>query len=169
MKITLLILLLFIANAFSQNQIAFSVLSNGGEIQANSAYVIVGTLGQTSIGKCENTINQAQAGFWQMYYQNVLQAAEDENMLPIEYKLEQNYPNPFNPSTIIKFGIPERNNVLIKIYDILGSEVTTLLNHEMDAGWYELIFNAAEYSTGIYICRMQAGNYVSTKKMLMLK
>ncbi|HAB53215.1 MAG TPA: hypothetical protein DCE80_13775 [Ignavibacteriales bacterium] len=68
MKITLLILLLFIANAFSQNQIAFSVLSNGGEIQANSAYVIVGTLGQTSIGKCENTINQAQAGFWQMYY-----------------------------------------------------------------------------------------------------
>ena len=169
MKITLLILLIFITNAFSQSQIAFSALSSGGEKQANSIYVIVGTLGQLGSGKCENAINQAQAGFWSMYSQNVLQDIKDENILPIEYRLEQNFPNPFNPSTVIKFGLPERVNVEIKIYDILGSEVNTLINQEMEASWYNLEFDAAGYSTGIYICRMQAGNYINTKKMLLIK
>ena len=163
------LLLLFDVQVFSQNQISYSILSNGGMKQANSAYVIAGTLGQTIIGKCENTIHQSQAGFWQMYNQDILLNAEDENFLPIEYKLEQNYPNPFNPLTIIRYSIPERTNVLIKVYDILGSEVITLLNQELDAGWYNLEFNAVEYSSGIYICRMQAGKYISTKKMLMIK
>ena len=163
------LLLFFHLQIFPQNQIAFSVLSSGGGQQSNSAYIINGSLGQTIIGKCENAINQAQAGFWQMYYQNVIVNVTDDDILPVEFKLEQNYPNPFNPSTIIKFGIPERSSVLIKIYDVLGSEVKTLLNQEMDKGWYELLFNAAGYSSGIYIFRMQAGNYISTKKMLMLK
>jgi len=154
---------------FSQNQISFAVNGNGGGIQANSAYVIVGTLGQSSIDRGDNTIHQTQSGFWSMYSQNVLQDVEGENKLPTEYRLEQNYPNPFNPSTIIKFGIPERTNVVIKIYDILGSEVITLINQEMDIGWYEVQFNASNYSSGIYIYRMQAGNYISTKKMLLVK
>lgn len=162
-------LLLFHLQVFSQNQIAFSVISSGGGQLTNSAYTINGSLGQTIIGKAENTIHQAHAGFWQMYYQNVIVKVTDDEMLPIEFKLEQNYPNPFNPSTVIKFGIPERSNVLIKIYDVLGSEVKTLLNQEMDGGWYELLFNAAGYSSGFYICRMQAGSYISTKKMLMVK
>ena len=163
------LLLLFHVQVFSQNQIAFSVLSSGGIQQSNSVYILNGSLGQTFISKCENNIHQAHAGFWQMYYQNVMVNVTDDDILPIEFKLEQNYPNPFNPSTIIKFGIPERANVLIKIYDVLGSEVKTLLNQEMDEGWYELLFKAAGYSSGIYIYRMQAGNYISTKKMLMLK
>jgi len=161
--------LLFDVQIFSQNKIPYSVICNGGEKQSNTAYVIAGTMGQTIIGKCENTIHQAQAGFWQMYNQDVLLDVEDEDILPIEYKLEQNYPNPFNPLTTIRYGIPERTNVLIKVYDILGSEVITLLNQEADAGWYNLEFNAARYSSGIYICRMQAGKYISTKKMLMIK
>jgi hypothetical protein len=163
------LMLLFHAQIFSQNQIPYAVICNGGDKQTNAAYVIVGTVGQSSIGKGENSINHTQAGFWSMYYQNVIQNVVDKNIFPIEYSLKQNYPNPFNPSTVIKFGIPERNNVVIKIYDILGSEVTTLLNQEIEAGWYELKFDAAGYSTGIYICRMQAGNYISTKKMLMIK
>jgi hypothetical protein len=169
MKITILILLLIISNTFSQNKISFGVIGNGGVKQANASYVIVGTLGQASTGNGANTVNQAQAGFWSMYYQNIISKVEDDNVLPNEYKLEQNYPNPFNPSTKIKFGIPERANVVIKIYDVLGSEVTTLINQEMDTGWYVLEFDAAGYSTGIYICRMQANSYISTKKMLMIK
>jgi len=163
------ILLLFHLQVFSQNQIPFSILSSGGVQLTSSAYILNGSLGQTFIGKCDNTIHQAHAGFWQLYYQNVMVNVTNDDILPIEFKLEQNYPNPFNPSTIIKFGIPERSNVLIKIYDVLGSEVKTLLNQEMDEGWYELLFNAAGYSSGFYICRMQAGSYISTKKMLMLK
>ena len=163
------LLLLFHLQVFSQNQIAFSVLSSGGEQQTNSAYTLNGSLGQAIIGKCENTINQAQAGFWQIYYQNVMVNVTEDDIMPIEFKLEQNYPNPFNPSTIIKFGIPERSNVLIKIYDPLGSEVRTLINQEMDRGWYSIEFNAAGLASGFYIYRMQAGSYVSTKKMLVLK
>jgi hypothetical protein len=163
------LLLLFHPQIFSQNQISFSVLSSGGTQQTNSAYILNGTLGQVIIGNCENTVHQAHAGFWQLYYQSVLVNVDDDSNLPKEFKLEQNYPNPFNPSTIIKFGIAERRNVQIKIFDVLGSEVKTLVNQEMDAGWYELLFNAAGYSSGFYIYRMQAGNYISTKKMLMIK
>ena len=154
---------------FSQNQISFGVIGNGGEKQSNSSYIIVGTLGQSSTGNSANPINQSQAGFWAMYYQNIISKVEDDDILPNEYLLEQNYPNPFNPSTIIKFGIPERTNVVIKIYDVLGSEVTTLFNQETDIGWYEVQFNASNYSSGIYIYRMQTHNYISTKKMLMVK
>jgi hypothetical protein len=163
------LLLTTLLQTFSQNQISFAVNGNGGGIQANSSYVFVGTIGQSSIGKGENTINQSQAGFWAMYYQNIISKVEDDEILPNQFMLEQNYPNPFNPSTIIKFGIPERANVVIKIYDILGSEVITLINQEIDIGWYEVQFNASNYSSGIYIYRMQAGNYISTKKMLMIK
>ena len=154
---------------FSQNQISFGVNGNGGGIQANSSYILVGTLGQSSTGNSANPINQSQAGFWAMYHQNIISKVEDDEILPNEYLLEQNYPNPFNPSTIIKFGIPERTNVVIKIYDILGSEAATLINQEMDIGWYEVQFNAQDYSSGVYIYRMQAGNYIRTKKMLLVK
>ncbi len=113
--------------------------------------------------------HRMQIGFWQLYLQNVLLDVNEDVVLPVEFKLEQNYPNPFNPSTIIKFGIPERSNVQITIYDLLGSEVTTLLNQELDKGWYNLTFNANGFSSGFYIYRMQAGNYISTRKMLMIK
>src|SRR3989339_573504 len=93
--------------------------------------------------------------------------------IPIEFALEQNYPNPFNPSTVIKFGIPERTNVLIKIYDLLGNEVTALLNQEMDAGWYELEFQSAlgnkPLASGIYFYQLKAGNFVQTRKMILSK
>ena len=86
-----------------------------------------------------------------------------------QFKLKQNYPNPFNPTTKIKFAVPEKSNVLIKVYDILGSEVITLVNEEMDAGWYENNFNAAGLSSGVYLFRMEAGNFISTKKMIYLR
>ena len=103
-----------------------------------------------------------------MYKQSTLTDVEkEEETIPTVFKLEQNYPNPFNPSTIIKFAVPERSNVLLKIYDLLGEEVITLVNEEMEAGWYRREFNASGYSTGVYIYRMQAGNYISTKKMIL--
>jgi len=91
------------------------------------------------------------------------------DILPKEYSLKQNYPNPFNPATKVKFAVPEKSNVLIKVYDILGSEVVTLVNEEMDAGWYDVNFNAAGYSSGVYLLRMEAGSYVNTKKMILMK
>lgn len=163
------LILLFNSQTFPQFQIPFSVISSGGIQQSNSSYTLNGSLGQAIIGQSQNTINQVQAGFWYIYYQNVMTDIAEETILPTEFKLEQNYPNPFNPSTIIKFAIPERASVLIKIYDPLGSEVRTLINEEMDRGWYTREFNAVGFASGFYIYRMQAGNYISTKKMLVIK
>jgi len=153
----------------AQIQISIAVLSNGGEKQSNGNYMLVGTVGQVGVDLITNTNYRLQSSFWNVYYQDVIVDVEEEEILPIVYKLEQNYPNPFNPSTIIKFAVPERSIVLIKIYDILGSEILTLVNEEMERGWYERVFNASGSASGMYIYRMQAGNYISTKKMLLIK
>jgi len=94
---------------------------------------------------------------------------DQESDIVMSFDMLQNYPNPFNPSTLIKFAVPEKSSVVIKIYDILGSEIVTLVNEEMDAGWYQRPFNANGYSSGIYLFRMEAENYVNTKKMILLK
>ena len=86
-----------------------------------------------------------------------------------DFHLEQNYPNPFNPSTKIKYSIPHISNVKIKIYDILGSEIEILLNEEKPAGTYEITWYAEGLPSGIYFYRIQAGDFVETKKMMFIK
>ena len=89
--------------------------------------------------------------------------------IPNNIVLNQNYPNPFNPSTTIKYGIPARSFVEIRMYDILGREVEILVNEELDAGYYETDFNAAKFSSGIYLYQLKAGEFIQTKKMILLK
>lgn len=101
---------------------------------------------------------------------NKLAEAEEENLnLPSEYTLEQNYPNPFNPSTTVKYSIPEAGNVELKIYDIIGNEVATLVNETQTPGSYEVQFNAAHLASGVYIYSLRAGSFVQTKKMILMK
>ncbi len=95
---------------------------------------------------------------------------ENEVVLPDEYKLSQNYPNPFNPSTKIEYSLPVEGNVSIKIFNILGQEVRALINNELtSAGKHTVTFDANNLPTGIYIYRLQAGNYSDVKKMILLK
>jgi len=88
---------------------------------------------------------------------------------PKEFKLEQNFPNPFNPTTTIQYQLPQDARVTLKVYDILGSEVATLVNEEQQAGYKEVKFNGSNIASGMYVYRLQAGDYVSIKKMLMIK
>jgi hypothetical protein len=88
---------------------------------------------------------------------------------PLEFSLNQNYPNPFNPSTLISFSVPVAAPVTLKIYDVLGNEVATLLNSEKPAGVYEIEFNATELTSGIYFYQINAGTFTQTKKMLLIK
>lgn len=85
------------------------------------------------------------------------------------YSLEQNFPNPFNPSTKIRFNIPEQGLVSLKVFNLLGEEVADLVNAEMTAGIYEVDFNAKAISSGIYFYTLKAGNFISTKKMILVK
>ena len=88
---------------------------------------------------------------------------------PIEFSLEQNYPNPFNPSTNIKFRISDGGLVSLKVYDILGNEITTLISKELASGEYKLPFNASSLSSGTYLYQLKAGDFIQTKKITLLK
>jgi hypothetical protein len=89
--------------------------------------------------------------------------------MPDKYTLFQNYPNPFNPTTDIKFAIPKAGFVKMVIYDVLGREVKTLVNEYRQAGVYNINFDASSYSSGVYFYRIEAGNFIQTKKMLLIK
>ena len=88
---------------------------------------------------------------------------------PLTFYLEQNYPNPFNPTTTIKYGIPERTFVELKVYDVLGKEIASLVNEEKPSGSYEVEFIANNLPSGIYFYTLSTGNFFSTKKMVLLK
>ncbi len=96
---------------------------------------------------------------------------EPENVtsIPSAFTLSQNYPNPFNPSTKISYGIPVSDIVTLKIYDVLGKEVMTLVNQKQEAGSYQVEFNAAGLPSGMYVYRIKSGNFVETKRMMLLK
>jgi hypothetical protein len=89
--------------------------------------------------------------------------------IPASYTLNQNYPNPFNPSTIISYSIPKSQNVVLKVYNMLGQLVTTLVNKQQNAGSYQVSFNAVKLSSGIYFYSLNTGDFSSVKKMIYLK
>ncbi|MCZ7609342.1 MAG: T9SS type A sorting domain-containing protein [Ignavibacterium sp.] len=101
--------------------------------------------------------------------QNNLAKLNEQPIVPTENKLYDNYPNPFNPSTIIKYSLKDDGKVSLKIFNSLGEEVRTLVNEIKPAGNYEVEFNASELPSGIYIYNIQAGEYISSKKMVLLK
>jgi hypothetical protein len=94
---------------------------------------------------------------------------EEENQIPLDYSLSQNYPNPFNPTTQISFSIPTTNIVRIKIYALTGELVETLLNEEKNAGTYTIYWDANGKSSGVYFYKIEAGDFVELKKMILLK
>jgi hypothetical protein len=85
------------------------------------------------------------------------------------YQLHQNYPNPFNPSTTIEFSLPRSGHVTLKVFNILGEVVATLVNEELNVWTYTTQWNAADAASGVYFYRLQAGDFVDTKKLLLLK
>jgi len=94
---------------------------------------------------------------------------ELDNTIPFDFTLEQNYPNPFNPATNIRFSLPESNQVTLKVYDLLGQEVATLVNQFMNAGTFEISFDASSLPSGVYTYSIMAGNFQSVKKMMLIK
>ena len=104
-----------------------------------------------------------------IYTYATIDGIDKSSALVNRYKLSDNYPNPFNPSTTIKYQIPKTDLEILKVYDVLGKEVTTLVNKEQPADEYEIKFEANGLPSGIYFYRIQAGNFSQTKKMMLLK
>ena len=111
----------------------------------------------------------APKGYYSFIVENNVTFA-DNVVQPEEFYLSQNYPNPFNPSTVINFSVPEANTMVnLKIYNSLGQEVGTLLNQTVPAGNHEVNFDASGLSSGIYFYTLTAGDFVATKRMMLLK
>jgi hypothetical protein len=96
-------------------------------------------------------------------------SVEEEVTVPSEFRLLQNYPNPFNPATTISFSIPSPEFISLKVYDILGNEVATLVNEEKPAGEYDITFDASTFTSGVYLYRLSAGSFTEMKKMILMK
>jgi len=142
-------------------KIPFSQILGTGTIQFKSINIV-----QTNIGSKTGKL------FFDELTSNIVTDVSEDYDFPVSYKLEQNYPNPFNPSTTIRFSIPKidgnksTQKVRLKIFDLLGKEVATLIDEEKSPGSYEVVFNAKGLVSGIYIYVLQVGNSFSTKQFI---
>ena len=111
--------------------------------------------------------------FYKSNFTQLPSDVENDLIIPGLFALYQNYPNPFNPGTVISYQLPVNGKVTLKVYDILGREITTLVNEEKPKGNYEVEFNGAKYASGVYFYQLSAtggvGSYMETKKMILLK
>jgi len=122
-----------------------------------------------NVEKLTNTATFARNLYNNDYDFTTVGIDDEDLVLANTFSLSQNYPNPFNPVTKIQFSVPQNEVVKIKVYDFLGAEITTLVNREMYSGSYEVDFNGKTLASGIYFVRMEAGKFVETKKIVLLK
>lgn len=141
-------------------------LVNTSGIQAGEYYLRLVTSVAGEAGYNLSNIQRDEFDLNKLHYVNVSFKGET---IPFTYELSQNYPNPFNPTTTIRYQIPKEGMVTLKVYDILGAEITTLVIEEKVAGKYEINFNASNLASGVYIYRLNVSDYVNVKKMVLLK
>lgn len=94
---------------------------------------------------------------------------EENSSNPVSIKLFENFPNPFNPSTTLRYSISEASFISIKVFDLIGNEITSLVNEEKSAGTYELNWDAVNLPSGVYLYQLKAGSFIETKKMVLMK
>ena len=182
-KIFILLIFLF-SSSPGQYKIDRSVFGNGIGKVNSSTYKVNTVIGQPGIGLSSNTFHRCHFGFWYSIVDYLPIAEKFENQLPTKYELFQNYPNPFNPTTTIDFDIPKTSEVTLKIFNILGEEVATLVSDKLTASSYTYQWNASHLASGIYLYRLsigslttksghsvsgEAGYFVETKKMILMR
>jgi hypothetical protein len=104
-----------------------------------------------------------------LVYTPITGITSNENGIPRKFDLKQNYPNPFNPVTKINYEVSKNEFVSIKIYDMLGREIATLVNKQIEAGYYTYDFDASSMASGVYVCKMKAGTFEKSLRMTVLK
>jgi hypothetical protein len=139
--------------------------STAGNTKLHSA------VGQNFAGVMKTGNTMIMSGFLAdtLFRKGVVSAVNEDDATPLTFELGQNYPNPFNPTTTIEFSIPEAVNVSLILYDMLGREIEKLVDEELATGRYRAVWNARGYASGMYVYRLQAGDYVSVKRLLLLK
>jgi hypothetical protein len=149
--------------------VRWSAFTPGFVISSSPTTILKSAVGQVFVGRMTGPSSIIEGGFLADTLFRTVTSIPERAEVPREYSLQQNYPNPFNPSTTIRFELPHASRVSLKVYNLLGQEVVTLVDDEMQAGVYEVQFNAASLSSGMYVYRLRAGEYVATKRMILMK
>ena len=172
-KIIALFLVLILASDFSisQNtQVTWYSFNMGYAEPKAGTTMVKSILGKNFVGTTQQSNTQVIGGFLaDTLLRSTIVDVKNQEQLPTSYSLWQNYPNPFNPSTTIHFELPKESRVTLKVYNMLGQEVLTVLDEEKVAGRYDLRIDGASLASSVYFYRLIAGDYVSTKKFLLLK
>jgi hypothetical protein len=158
-----------IVNIKAQYQPIRFVYCSGASVLMGDNLILNSTLGQTNTGNAQSDIIILSSGFWSIIQNSIITNVDESIISDISFDLYQNYPNPFNPVTIIRYSIPDRSYVQLTIYNTIGQIITNLINEELEAGIHEATFDAANFPSGMYIYRLQAGEYVRSKKLLLMK
>lgn len=161
-------ILLFHLPVGAQVEMPQSVVANGGGNLSGVNHAVSGTVGQAVIGFMSGPSNLHPIGFWHPAWL-LTPVEERESILPVDYWFGPNQPNPFNPVTTLEFSIPARSRVVMKVYDVNGREVMTVVDEDLGPGRHTRTLDAEGLSSGIYFCRMVAGRFVETRKVVLLK
>jgi len=147
----------------------FSMNSGSEQFLVTGSVISRGSYNYNAIGVILNASDNAKNFYNSSFGGTPIGINSISTELPQSFSLEQNYPNPFNPVTKFKFSIPVAGSVSLKIYDISGREVAEILNKPMQPGTYEADWDASAFSSGVYFYSIQAGEFNSTKKMVLVK
>jgi hypothetical protein len=131
-------------------------------LAVGSTYLFAGT-GADDMGGSYGT------GVWKRPLSEMITSVPPAVQLPREFVLEQNYPNPFNPSSVIRFALPHASFVTLTVYNTLGQQVGQLVNEQQQAGYHDVVFRGDGLASGVYFYRIQAGDFIASKKLLFLK
>ena len=156
------------------------VLERRDNVDTN--WTVIDTTGADTVMYTDTGLTVGRTYEWRVYafntagnsgYSNIVSSLitgiAGNSSLPEKYAMHQNYPNPFNPTTKIKFDIPKNGIVKLTVHDVLGRQVSTLVNNDLTAGRYEVEWSAGGYSSGIYFYRIEAEGFVETKRMMLVK
>ena len=150
-------------NCSENSSFIFYKIQGGGHHWPDAAYDWGG-------GNLNRDIN-ANVEIWNFFqnYQNPLGIVDEGEVIPYNYALYQNYPNPFNPTTTMEYSLPRSGDVSLTIYNLLGEEVMRIVDEYQPSGYHQVTWNASNFASGIYFYRLQAGDFVQTRKMVLLK
>jgi hypothetical protein len=149
----------------------WSAVSGGFTITSEqNGRVLAMSEGESFVERASGPSEILEGGFLvHPQFRGILVSVPQEREVPEEFSLDQNYPNPFNPSTTIKYQLAEKRHVTLKIYDLLGREMATLVDGQEEPGYKSVRWDAAGFASGVYFYRLDSGSFTSIKKLLLLK
>jgi len=151
--------------------VPWSSFNMGFAVPASANTAVKSAVGQAFVGTIQNANTRIESGFFIAPLVSGPTAVDEnkEEGIPSTYELQQNYPNPFNPGTTIQFALPKASSVTLKLYDLLGREVATLVDGKLPPGVHKVIFDSRKLASGVYFYRLRADDFSQTRRLMLLR